>query len=119
MGTLKAPPRKEVRVIAAMVGTGTMDKQSPFKARMWLLEDKELVVATATPTFQIQRVSFQVESATIGKSNATFNLENGSTISIRIKSCNCGMGILSSAKVINERHRITRVLPPEWVEMTG
>lgn len=119
MGTLKAPPRKQIRVIAAMVGTATMDKQAPFKSRMWLLEDGELVVATVTPTHQIQRVSFPVESAQINKTNATFQLENGSTIGIKIKSCNCGMGILSSAKVTSERHQMQRVTPPEWVEMNG
>lgn len=117
MSTLRTPERQEVRVVAAMIGTAAIDESSPFKARMWLLEDREVVMATSTPDFQIQRVSFPVESAVINKKTAVIALGNGSQIKMQLKNCNCGMGILGAAKVVDGRHRIQRVVPPEWVEM--
>ncbi len=116
MAHVSAPERRQLNVIAVLLGTATIDGASPIKARAWLLEEKQLILATSTPDFQINRSVFAVESATLGSKTATVFLTNGQRVDFRLKSCNCGMGILGAALPVDERFQIVRVVNPEWVE---
>lgn len=117
MGMITAPKREEIRVVATLIGTATIDGVSPKKMRGWLLEDKKLILATATPDFQIERAILDVASAKLGKSKASITLSNGQTVDMKLKSCNCGMGIIAAAKPVEGRFSIVRVPNPAWVEV--
>lgn len=115
MGIVDTPPRQDVHLVAMLTGSATMDGATYFKARAWLLEDRRLIIATATPDYQIKRNQYEVETASLSKKSASFTLTSGEEVKFKLKSCNCGMGIVGSARVMDERHQLVKVIPPEWV----
>lgn len=114
---LTAAPRVEVRVIESMFGKMKIGSGAEAFARVWLLEDQTLVAATTLDRKSVSRNTYKVVAARINSDLAAFDLEGGETATVQIRPCGCGMGAVASARVIDERHKIVRVVRPEWVEV--
>ena len=117
MGTMRAQPRVEVFVVSSVVGTITFPEGPPRKARAWLLEDHRLIVVTSPDGEHLERNIYDVETVTISKDAGVFRFADGTEATMKLKDCNCGMGVITGARVLDERHKITVVRVPDWVEV--
>lgn len=117
MGMLKADSRVEVRVVMtgpvnAKVGNGPKQK-----AIVWILEDKRLVIATGGATGKtVIQTEYTIDHVAESKDQTIVYLDDGTLVYLDKLQCRCGMGVVGSARVMKERHRIVRVSPPDWVQ---
>lgn len=117
MGTLGAPPKPEFRVILAAVGRTVSSAGAMSKTKIFLLEDRQLVVIYPNAQNQAARTFHSLESAEFSTSgNAAFYTDTGEKITFFKADCNCGMGVVGYAGITEDgREILTKVRPPEWV----
>ncbi len=116
MGTMSAPAREEFFVVMAAVGRTITSSAARSKSKVYLLEDKRLVVLWSNDR-RVVRDYYDVESASFHGDSASFQLAGGGVIRFERAECDCGMGAVSYSTLTDAgREIIRRVRPPEWVE---
>ena len=112
---LQAPMKPEYRVVLTAVGRAITPAGARSKSKIYLLEDKRLVVVYANGS-AAEREEFVLESASFSGKNAKFTTADGRDIHFTKAPCNCGMGVVAHAAITpdNFENRVS-VRPPEWV----
>lgn len=112
---LQAPMKPEYRVVLTAVGRAITPTGARSKAKIYLLEDRKLVVVYANGS-TAEREEFELTSASFAGKNAKFTTVNDSEIHFTKAPCNCGMGVVAHAAITpdNFEARVS-VRPPEWV----
>jgi len=87
------------------------------KARIWVLEDHEVIICTPGPGGRgVTRVAAGPVTTLRRADRKTVigELESGDRLTIEEASCACGMGAAGSAGPVEGRWKIERVRAPEW-----
>jgi hypothetical protein len=118
------PPRVQVLTVATVNGSVTaLGRQHP-KARVWLLEDRTVVLCIPDKTAP-GRVRRETYAAAVSHARwqnrsklltVTLLGEAGGTIVVNAKGCGCGMGAAGNAGPTAEAYDVVRVRQPEWYE---
>lgn len=114
-GFLTAAPRIEVRVVEDGYGKISIGGDVQL-GKFWLLEDKTVTLALTKDRKTWVRSQFPVLTAAKGPGVLELTLESGDVVGIELRNCGCGMGLVASARVIDDRHKIVRVPRPDWLE---
>lgn len=115
---MSAPAKPEFRVVLTAAGRAiTPDGGALSKAKIFLLEDKRLVVVHPDESGRrATRSEFELESASFSNKNARFTTTDGRTVQFLKANCNCGMGVVAHAGITDDgREILTKVRPPDWV----
>lgn len=90
------------------------------KARLWVLEDRQVVVCVPEHPRGVQRLQLgaAVELRKTSPRQHTLAMEDGSTVTIEEASCACGMGRAGSAGPVDGKWKMDRVRAPEWYILT-
>lgn len=86
------------------------------KARLWVLEDRQVVVCAPEQPRGVLRVQLGLltELRRSGPRQHTLTMEDSSTVVIEEASCACGMGRAGSAGPVDGKWKMDRVRAPEW-----
>lgn len=117
MGMLKAAPRVDVRVVMTGPVSAKIGNGPRRKSIMWLLESKQLVLATAGAAGKtVVQTTHEVDHVIEDRNQTTVVLASGEIVLLDKLDCRCGMGVVGSARIVPERHRLVRVPAPDWVQ---
>jgi hypothetical protein len=115
-----APPRQQVLTVATVNGSVRALGETYPKARVWLLEDRTVVlcVPDRTAPGRVRRESYNgaVESAhwAARSKQLTITLGGGETVAVNAKGCGCGMGAAGNAGPTAGAYDVVKVRQPEW-----
>lgn len=119
MGFLVSSTGHEVRVVHTVAGKLWLRGEHHPKARVWLLEDREAVLAIPARQSGGSPVERIVERLTGsewsgGRKLLTATLEDGGELRLDGRGCGCNMGAVGSAGPVEGQYHIVRVRTPDW-----
>jgi len=122
--TGEAPPREQVLTVATVNGRVQALGESFPKARVWLLEDRSLVlcVPDREAPGRVRRVAYGpvVSASWAAKQKAlSVTVELGEdtgvgVITVDARGCGCGMGAAGNAGPTAGKFDVVRVRTPDW-----
>lgn len=87
------------------------------KARVFVLEDRTVVLVTPGPGPRtVERQTYLAEASDWNRTTSQLSvvLSDGAVLTVDAKGCGCNMGVVGSAGPTAEAYRLTKVRAPEW-----
>lgn len=115
-----APVRDQILTVATLNGSAQILGRSHPKARVWLLEDRSLVVCLPDRTApgRVRRESLGEVAQAVWNERTKIllaTLSGGGTVTVNARGCGCGMGAVGSAGPTESKHfDVVRVRQPDW-----
>jgi len=119
MTALYTPERSDyVHALTVYTAPGKVTTPDSFhlKARIWVLEDRQVILCVPGHPRGVERLHLGTVSVLrrSAPKALTLEMEDGSSIQVVEANCACGMGAAGSAGPVDGRWKIERVRAPEW-----
>lgn len=119
MSAIFTPERSDyqhVLTVYTAPGKLTHGSMTYPKARLWVLEDRQVIACVPEQPRGVLRIQMGLvsELRKTAPRQHTLTMEDGSTSVLHEASCACGMGRAGSAGPVDGKWKMDRVRRPEW-----